>query len=61
MFDLVLEIFLIGTVGSAQVVLLFLEVRDSFFLLVVFFLADEALYRVILALLFEAKWSVPLW
>ena len=57
MFDLVLEIFLIGTVGSAQVVLAFLEVRDDFFLVVVFFLADETLYLVILALLFEAKWS----
>ena len=52
MFDLVLETFLIGTVGSAQVVLAFLEVRDDFFLFVVFFLADETLYLVILALLF---------
>jgi hypothetical protein len=44
-----------GTVGSTQVVLAFCEVRDDFFLLVVFFLADEALYLAILALLFEAK------
>jgi hypothetical protein len=55
LFNLVLEIFLMGTVGSTQVVLAFCEVRDDFFLLVVFFLADEALYLAILALLFEAK------
>lgn len=59
MLDLVLEIFVIGTVGSAQVVLLFLEARDGFLLVVVFFLVDVTLRVVILALLFEAKWIVP--
>jgi hypothetical protein len=49
---LVLETFFIETVGSAQVVLLFLEAREAFFLVVVFFLYDVALRVVILALLF---------
>jgi hypothetical protein len=49
---LVLETFFIETVGSAQVVLLFLEAREAFFLVVVFFLYDVTLRVVILALPF---------
>lgn len=41
MFDLVLEIFFIGTVGSAQAVLAFREVRDDLLLVGALFLADE--------------------